>query len=141
MELGRAVDDSRGMVFANPRGTDSAIMLHSGLEDYVIGPGMQILFDCHGTWTMYCWDGGKTWIVDDQPAGKTATVAEATKVAVHELAGAMRPGAKVSQLQAKVRQVYWGFGISGTSIHIYFHGLGLSHSDLEQYVALSGLEP
>ncbi len=83
---------------------------------------------------MYCWDGGKTWIVDDQPTGKTANVAKATEVAVRELAQAMRPGAKVSQLQTKIRQVYRGFGISPDSVHIYFHGLGLSHSDLEQYV-------
>ena len=134
VEVGGIIDDPRGMIFANPRGADPAITLHSGLEDYVIEPGMQILFDCHGTWNMYCWDGGKTWIVDDQPTGRTAEVAKATEVAVRELAQAMRPGAKVSQLQAKIRQVYRGFGISPDSVHIYFHGLGLSHSDLEQYV-------
>jgi len=131
---GGIVDDPRGMIFANPRGADPAIMLNSGLEDYVIEPGMQILFDCHGNWNMYCWDGGKTWIVDDQPTGKTAEVAHATTVAIKELALAMRPGAKVSQLQAKIRQVYRGFGLDADSVHIYFHGLGLSHSDLEQYV-------
>ena len=134
VDVGGIVDDPRGMIFANPRGSDSAIIFNTGLEDYVIEPGMQILFDCHGTWNMYCWDGGKTWIVDDQPTGKTAQVAEATNVAIHELARAMRPGARVSQLQARIRQVYRGFGFDQDSVHVYFHGLGLSHSDLEQYV-------
>ena len=134
VETGGIVDDPRGMVLANPRGADPAIMLHSGLEDFVIEPEMQILFDCHGTWNMYCWDGGKTWIVDDQPTGKAAEVAKATKAAINELALAMRPGAKVSQLQAKIRHVYRSFGINADWVHIYFHGLGLSHSDLEQYV-------
>ena len=131
---GGIVDDPRGNVFANPRGSDPAIMLHSGLEDYVIEPGMQILFDCHGTWNMYCWDGGKTWIVDDEPTGRNADIAHATSVAIKELTQAMRPGAKVSELQAKIRRVYRGFGLDADSVHIYFHGLGLSHSDLEQYV-------
>jgi len=131
---GGIVDDPRGMVFANPRGIDPAIMLNMGLEDYVIEPGMQVLFDCHGYWNMYCWDGGKTWIVDDELGGKTAEVARATTAAINELVQAMRPGVKVSQLQAKIRGVYRGFGIDSDSVHIYFHGLGLSHSDLEQYV-------
>ena len=47
----------------------------------------------------------------------------------------MRPGVKVSALQAKIRRVYRGFDLDADSVHIYFHGLGLSHSDLEQYVA------
>ena len=131
---GGIVDDPRGNVFANPRGVDPAIMLSSGLEDYVIEPGMQILFDCHGTWNMYCWDGGKTWIVDDEPTAKSADVANATTIAIKELTDAMRPGAKVSELQAKIRQVYRGFRLDADSVHIYFHGLGVSHSDLEQYV-------
>ncbi len=80
------------MIFANPRGADPAIILSGGLEDYVIESGVQILFDCHGAWNMYCWDGGKTWIVDDQPTGRTAEVAKATEVAVRELAQAMPDG-------------------------------------------------
>ncbi len=134
VEVGGIVDDPRGMVMANPRGSDPVVTLHNGLEDFVIEPGMQINFDCHGTWNMYCWDGGKTWIVDDEPTGKTAHVANATKIALSELKQGMRPGAKVSQLQAKARQVFKGFGVSPESVYIYFHGVGLSHSDLEQYV-------
>ena len=131
---GGIVDDPRGNVFSNPRGVDPAIMLNMGLEDFVIEPGVQVLFDCHGYWNMYCWDGGKTWIVDEQLSGTSAEVAHATTAAIAELVQAMRPGVRVSQLQAKIRGVYKGFGIDPESVHIYFHGMGLSHSDLEQYV-------
>src|SRR5256885_7633739 len=50
----------------------------SGLEDFVIEPGMHIMWDCHGTWAHYCWDGGKMWIVDDRPTGDARLIADAT---------------------------------------------------------------
>ena len=134
VEVGGIIDDPRGLVFANPRGADPYVTLHSGLEDYVIEPGTNIIFDCHGTWNMYCWDGGKTWIVDDEPRGGTYEAAKATKVAVRELEQAMRPGVKASELQAKTRRVFKGFGVRPESVYIFFHGLGLSHSDLEQHL-------
>ena len=81
VEVGGIVDDPRGLVFANPRGADPYVTLHSGLEDYVIEPSTNIIFDCHGNWNMYCWDGGKTWIVDDEPSGATYEAAKATKAA------------------------------------------------------------
>ena len=132
VDVGGMIDDPRGLVFANPRGLDPYTTLHSGLEDYAIEPGMNIIFDCHGTWNMYCWDGGKTWIVDDEPTGKSAMAAAATKLMVRELENAMRPGAKVSELQAKARQVYKSSDVRPDSVYIFFHGLGLSHSDLEE---------
>ena len=135
VEVGGIIDDARGLVFANLRGADPYVTLHSCLEDYVIEPGTNIMFDCHGTWNMYCWDGGKTWIVDDEPTGGTLETAKATKVAVRELEQAMRPGAKVSDLQAKTRRVFEGFRVRPESVYIFFHGLGLSHSDLEQHVS------
>ena len=134
VEVGGMIDDPRGLVFANPRGLDPYTTLQSGLEDYAIEAGMNIIFDCHGTWNMYCWDGGKTWIVDDEPTGKSAQAAEATKLMVMELESAMRPGAKVSELQAKARRVYKSFDVRPDSVYIFFHGLGLSHSDLEESV-------
>ncbi len=134
VEVGGIIDDPRGLVFANPRGADPYVTLHPGLEDYVIEAGTNIIFDCHGTWNMYCWDGGKTWIVDDEPRGGTRETANATKVAVRELEQAMRPGAKVSELQAKTRKVFSSFGVRPESVYIFLHGLGLSHSDLEQHV-------
>ena len=134
VELGGIIDDPRGLVFANPRGSDPFVTLHSGLEDYVIEPGMNIMFDCHGTWNMYCWDGGKTWIVDGEPRSKAAEAAKATKVAVRELENAMRPGVTVSELQVKTRRVFKDFDIRPDSVYIFFHGLGLSHTDLEQHI-------
>jgi hypothetical protein len=26
----------------------------------VVEPGTHVMFDCHGTIDLYCWDGGKT---------------------------------------------------------------------------------
>jgi glycine/D-amino acid oxidase-like deaminating enzyme len=41
--------------------------------------------DCHGTMDLYCWDGGKTWVIDAEPeGGAKATTAVA--------AGCRQPG-------------------------------------------------
>ena len=46
---------------------------------------------------------------------------------------AMRPGARVSELQALAREAYRKAGLPNSSeAIIFFHGLGLSHMDLEQ---------
>ena len=134
VEVGGHIDDPRGLVFANPRGSDPVVTLNCGLDDFAIEPGMHIMFDCHGTWNMYCWDGGKTWTVDDEPTGRDTDIARATKSALQELESAMRPGSRISELQAKARQVYRGFGLNQDDVRIFFHGMGLSHSDLEQTV-------
>jgi Xaa-Pro dipeptidase len=48
----------------------------------------------------------------------------------------MRPGVRVSQLQARAREVYRKAGVPDpASAVIFFHGLGLSHMDLEQATA------
>ena len=49
-----------------PAGRRSALHTTSGLEDFVVEPGMHIMWDCHGTWQHYCWDGGKrgSWMPD-----------------------------------------------------------------------------
>jgi hypothetical protein len=41
-------------------GADPALTLATGLEDDVVEPGTHVMFDCHGTIDLYCWDGGKT---------------------------------------------------------------------------------
>jgi hypothetical protein len=51
------------MVWGHPRGTDPALTLATGLEHDVVEPGSHVMFDCHGTIDLYCWDGGKTWVV------------------------------------------------------------------------------
>ena len=104
----------------------------SGLEDFVVEPGMHIMWDCHGTWQHYCWDGGKTWVVDDEPRGNARTVAEGTAAAMGALQEAMRPGAHLSQLQAVARQAFRKSGVAAADdAFIFFHGLGLEHIDME----------
>jgi len=48
----------------------------------------------------------------------------------------MRPGARVSELQARTREAYRKCGLpDADAAVIFFHGLGLSHMDLEQATA------
>ena len=48
----------------------------------------------------------------------------------------MRPGAKVSDLQARGREVYRKAGVPDPDAAlVFFHGLGLSHWDVEQTTA------
>jgi Xaa-Pro dipeptidase len=132
-ESGGFVRDPGGMVWAHPRGSESAIMVQSAPEDEVVESGVTVLFDCHGTVDLYCWDGGKTWVVDGEPAGVTKRNADATADVAEALLDAMRPGARVSELQARAREVYRKSGLpNAEEAVIFFHGLGLSHMDLEQ---------
>lgn len=134
VELGGHIHDPGAMVFANPRGADPVITLQTGLEDFIVEPGMNVMFDCHGTWNLYCWDGGKTWVVEDEPRGLAARIATATAEAMREIERAMRPGAKISGLQATGRRVFQRFGVPQPELAlIFFHGLGLSHMDQEQW--------
>jgi len=134
--LGGFVRDPGAMVWGHPRGADAAITLQTGLEDFEVEPGMHVMFDCHGTLDLYCWDGGKTWIVDDAPRGEAKRYADATARAAEAVLEAMRPGVRVSELQAKARQAYRKAGVpDADAAVIFFHGLGLSHMDLDQTTA------
>ncbi len=131
-ELGGFVRDPGAVVLANAPGADPALYMTSGLEDFVVTPGMHIMWDCHGTWQHYCWDGGKTWVVDAAPAGDSRTIADSTAAAMGELQSAMRPGARVSQLQAAARGALRKSGLAtADEAFIFFHGLGLEHIDME----------
>ncbi len=135
-DLGGFVRDPGGMVWGHPRGGDTAITLQTGLDDFVVDPGMHIMFDCHGTLDLYCWDGGKTWVVDAQPRGDAKRYAQATAQAGETLLDAMRPGARISELQAAGRSAYRKAGVpNADAAVIFFHGLGLGHMDLEQTTA------
>lgn len=132
VSLGGFVRDPGGIVIANFAGTDPAFYTGAGLEDFTVEPGMHIMWDCHGTWGHYCWDGGKTWVVDDRPHGPGMQNARATAAAMAEIQDAMRPGARISQLQARGRQALRQAGISeADQAFIFFHGLGLEHIDME----------
>ena len=136
IELGGFVRDPGGMVWGHPRGTDPALTLQTGLEDDVVEPGIHVMFDCHGTLDLYCWDGGKTWVVEGEPEGGAKRFAQATAAVGEALLDAMRPGVRVSALQARARAVYRGCGVPDPAAAvIFFHGLGLSHMDVEQTTA------
>jgi Xaa-Pro dipeptidase len=103
-----------------------------GLEpDYVIRAGANMMFDCHGWLNRYCWDGGKTWFVQDEPSGDGRRISTACGHAIEEIVAAMRPGKRVSELQALGRAVFRREGLPSDAPLVYFHGLGLEHSDLE----------
>ena len=110
-ELGGFVRDPGGMVWGHPRGTDPALTLATGLERDVVEPGSHVMFDCHGTIDLYCWDGGKTWVVEGEPEGAAKRFADATARVAQMLLSAMRPGARISELQAKGREIYRREGV------------------------------
>ncbi|MGH6814312.1 MAG: M24 family metallopeptidase [Hyphomicrobiaceae bacterium] len=135
-DLGGFVRDPGTMVWGHPRGADPAMTLATGLENDEVTPGAHVLFDCHGTLDLYCWDGGKTWVVDGEPQGGAKLFAKATVAVAEALLDAMRPGERVSALQAKARDVYRRAGVpDAAAAVIFFHGLGLSHMDIEQTAA------
>jgi Xaa-Pro aminopeptidase len=135
-ELGGFVRDPGGMVWGHPRGADPALMLATGFEDDTVEPGTHVMFDCHGTIDLYCWDGGKTWVVEGEPKGAAKRFADATARVAQMLLAAMRPGVRISELQARGRDVYRREGVPDPAAAvIFFHGLGLSHMDIEQTTA------
>jgi Xaa-Pro aminopeptidase len=130
--LGGFVRDPGALVMANPPGVEPALFTQSGYEDFVVEPGMHVMWDCHGTLAHYCWDGGKTWVVDDEPRGVARQIAAATAAAMAEIQDAARPGATISRLQARGRQALRRGGLqSPDQAFIFFHGLGLEHIDME----------
>jgi Xaa-Pro aminopeptidase len=131
-QLGGFVRDPGAVVLANLPGADPALHMTSGLEDFVVEPGMHIMWDCHGTWQHYCWDGGKTWIVDAEPDQAARRIADSTVAGMTALQESMRPGIRLSQLQASARDAYRKAGASDPEhVFIFFHGLGLEHIDME----------
>jgi Xaa-Pro dipeptidase len=131
-ELGGFVRDPGGMVWGHPRGTDQTIMLATGFEDSEVEAGTHVMFDCHDTIDLYCWDGGKTWVVDGEPEGDAKRWAKATSAVAETLIAAMKPGARIKELQALARGTYRKAGVPDPDrAVVFFHGLGLSHMELE----------
>jgi Xaa-Pro aminopeptidase len=136
VDLGGFVRDPGAMVWSHPQGADAAITLQTGYEDGEIRRGSNVMFDCHGTLDLYCWDGGKTWVAGDDATAECRRNAGATARVAEALLEAMRPGARVSALQSLARDVYRKAGVPDAAGAIsFFHGLGLSHMDLEQRTA------
>ncbi len=132
MQRGGFVRDPSAIVVANAPGADPALYMTSGLEDFVVEPGMHIMWDCHGTWQLYCWDGGKTWVVDDDPLPDARPVTDGVANAMRSIEEALRPGTRLSQLQATARRALRRSGVAcADDAFIFFHGLGLEHIDME----------
>ena len=129
--LGGWVCDPGGVFFANPLDGDPAVRLRVDSEDFVVRPGTNIMFDCHGTKNQYCWDGGKTWVVEDYGSDMARRIGRATAEAMNEIHDAMRPGVRIGDLQEKSRRTFQRSGVpQHESVLTYFHGLGLSHADV-----------
>ena len=139
IDLGGFVRDPGAMVWGHPRGADATLTLQTGLEDFELERGVHVMFDCHGTLDLYCWDGGKTWVVGGEPQGEGKRNLRATAIVAEELLRAMRPGARPSELQAMGRELYRKAGVADAdSAVVFFHGLGLSHMDIESRTASGG---
>ena len=129
--LGGWVSDPGGVFFANPQDGDPAVRLRIDSEDFVVQPGTNIMFDCHGTKNQYCWDGGKTWVVEEHSSAMSGRIARATAEAMNGIYESMRPGVRIGELQEKSRRTYQQLEVpQHESVLTYFHGLGLSHADV-----------
>ena len=136
IDLGGFVRDPGAMVWGHPRGADTTLTLQTGLEDFEVQRGEHVMFDCHGTLDLYCWDGGKTWVVGDEPQGEGKRNLRATAQVAEQLISEMKPGTRPSALQARGRELYRKAGVADADAAvIFFHGLGLSHWDVEERTA------
>ena len=78
IDMGGFIRDPGAAAVANPRGTDPALTLASGLDpDFVLEKGTNVMLDCHGSLDLYCWDGGKTWVAGDGPSGLAQRIGKA----------------------------------------------------------------
>jgi Xaa-Pro aminopeptidase len=131
-DLGGFVRDPGAMVWGHPRGAEAALTLQTGLEDFELEPGVHVMFDCHGTLDLYCWDGGKTWVVGGEPSAEGRRNLRATAQVAEALVAEMKPGVRPSELQARGRALYRKAGVADADAAvIFFHGLGLSHWDID----------
>ena len=139
--LGGWVCDPGGVFFANPVDGDPAVRLRVLSEDFVVQPGTNIMFDCHGTKNQYCWDGGKTWMVEDEPSGMSGRIARATAATMNEIQQLMRPGVRIGEIQEKSQRSFQKMEVpQSASVLTYFHGMGLSHTDVEA-LAIDDADP
>ena len=130
--LGGFVRDPGALVMANPPGFEPALYTQSGSEDFVVEPGMHVMWDCHGTLQHYCWDGGKTWVVDDEPRGLARRDRRRDRRR-HGRGPAGRPARGADQRAAgEGRRALRQAGLANADhAFIFFHGLGLEHIDME----------
>ena len=132
-EVGGFVVDRTTLHWANTPGQDPHLSMAAPWDaDFEIEPGMSIMFDSHGTWNNYNWDGGKTWYVLAEPTGLGARAAGACRDSIEEVIENMRPGRKMSELHAIGRRAFERHGLPRVDwALVYFHGLGIENSDRE----------
>jgi len=101
-------------------------------EDFPIEQGTNIMLDCHGQLDGYRWDGGKTWIVDDERQGAKLKIQRACEEASLAVLDALRPGIRVHELQMIGREVFRKLNVPEADLAlVFFHGMGLDHTDIE----------
>ncbi len=129
LALGGAPNLPDSFAIASAPGSDSTFHADPEVLDHELTEGMAIMFDAHGKYNGYCWDGGKTWIVGGQPRQEIKHTWAATIAASDAINHALRPGRKISELVDAGRRAYRQSGVSDNGVLIYFHGLGLDHID------------
>ena len=72
--------------------------------------GLQ-LADAHAWLHLYCWDGGKTWVVEGEPEAGAKTFSDATGKVAQMRVDEMKPGVRISELQTKGRDIYRKEGV------------------------------
>jgi len=132
-KLGGFVRDPGAVVVANSSGKSPSWWLESPREDFEVERGMHIMWDCHGTYQQYCWDGGKTWVVGGETNDRALKVADATAAAMENLQHVARGGQRMSDLQESTRAVFAKSlrDVGMNDAFVFFHGLGLTHIDTE----------
>jgi Xaa-Pro aminopeptidase len=110
--------------------------IHADLEvvDFELQAGRSVIFDCHGAYNGYCWDGGKSWIVGDEPSRGLNHAWQAVTDAMHEIHVAARPGITVNQLTEIGFKTFRQHGVNDDEVLIFFHGLGLDHLDQDMSI-------
>ena len=133
IRLGGFIHDRGSLILANEPGQLPTILVSSGLEDdFELPRGINLMFDCHGTYRRYTWDGGKTWIIDGEPSGDQRTVSQAAAVVMDDLMDALRPGVGVMELVKRGRATLRRTGLAeAEDTLIFFHGVGLENSERE----------
>jgi Xaa-Pro dipeptidase len=118
----------------NPPVPDAAIHAELEVVDFELQPGRSVIFDCHGAYNGYCWDGGKSWIVGDEPSRVLNHAWQAVTDAMHEIHLAARPGITVNQLTEIGFRTFRQHGVDDDEVLIFFHGLGLDHLDQDMSI-------
>lgn len=131
LAAGGWVHDGGAIIFSNPPDGNPAFYTDDGITDFVIDRGMNLMFDCHGSWRNYAWDGGKTWFVGGEPDAMQAQVGKACSDALDAIRDAAEPGVSMSRLQQIGLDVMNRDLPRADTSTVFFHGLGLEHIDME----------